>query len=117
MNKAITFADIYPFKFALALPRIGLKASFGFVLTTAIITLFAATFLWLWQNFQVVNATYRLEDLQEKINGLNGQIQTLKSTANNGGLSGLEQIAGQLGLEKIETINFLRYPETTVVAR
>ncbi len=117
MNKAINLASIYPFKFIFALPKIGLRASSGFVLASAMIVLFAATFLWLWQNFQVVDATYRLEGLQQEIGKLNNQIQTLKSMASDGSLSGLEQIAGQLGMEKIETIDFLRYPETTVVAR
>lgn len=80
--------------------------------------MFAVASLWLWQNFQVVETTYQLQQLQSKLGELKKVNEGLEANAMGGNsLSNLEKKLQGLGLEKIENIDFLSYPEITVVAR
>ena len=115
----MTLSSTFPFSLAFALPKVRFfKVSSGLISCFTIMAIFAVASLWLWQNFQVVETTYQLQRLQNKLGGLERINEVLEVKAIGGNsLLNLEKKIQELGLEKIENINFLSYPETTVVTR
>ncbi len=87
-------------------------------LSTSLIFLIILASIFFWQNNQLIDKTYQLQYLKEKLTSMEKENQLLEAnTAKDSSLSNLEESIKALGLEKVHNISFIQAIEKTVVAR
>jgi cell division protein FtsB len=106
-------ALVYPFPLKISLPNFR-KALWPMALAS-IIALFSFCF---WQNARLVDNAYKVQRLEKQLSELKQENRVLEANnSQNNSLSTLEQLIQNLGLEKVQNVDFIEYPGGTVVSR